>query len=92
MTTRIPSDPSQPTTPKRRAISVKTYTSATEAVAEVGRISQYLPDNYKIEVEPLALKAGYFLAIEGHDKAGWTLDEYVIPRLASGLIWFKEVT
>ena len=28
--------------------------------------------------------------ISGHDSAGWTLDGYVIPRLASGLIFAKE--
>jgi hypothetical protein len=30
--------------------------------------------------------------IEGEDNAGWTLDGYVIPRLASGLIFAKEVS
>lgn len=30
--------------------------------------------------------------IGGVDKAGWTLDDYVIPRLASGLHFAKEVT
>jgi hypothetical protein len=29
--------------------------------------------------------------ITGTDQAGWTLDDYVIPRLASGLIVAKEV-
>jgi hypothetical protein len=30
--------------------------------------------------------------IAGHDVAGWTLDDYVIPRLASGLHVALEVT
>lgn len=29
--------------------------------------------------------------IEGEDKSGWTLDDYVIPRYASGLIVAKEI-
>jgi len=47
----------------------------------------YLPANYKVtEVTPTEVR------IAGHDDHGWTLDDYVIPRLASGLIWAKEVT
>ena len=51
------------------------------------RIARYLPSNYRlvwIEAE------GW--VIEGEDNAGWTLDGYVIPRLASGLIFAEEVT
>lgn len=29
--------------------------------------------------------------IQGEDRAGWTLDAYVKPRLASGLIWAEEI-
>lgn len=29
--------------------------------------------------------------IEGEDRAGWTLEAYVIPRCASGLIWVTEI-
>jgi len=36
-----------------------------------------------------ALGGGEYI-IEGNDVAGWTLDEYVIPRLASGLMQTKE--
>lgn len=31
------------------------------------------------------------VAISGIDDAGWTLDDYVIPRLASGMIHAREV-
>jgi hypothetical protein len=49
--------------------------------------SSYLPANYKVtEVTP------EWVFFEGHDWAGWTLEDYVIPRLASGLIWAEEVT
>jgi len=29
--------------------------------------------------------------VRGEDYAGWTLEDYVIPRLASGMIFTKEV-
>jgi hypothetical protein len=49
-------------------------------------VANYLPSNYKVtEVTETEV------FIEGHDNAGWTLDDYVIPRLASGMIWAKEV-
>lgn len=51
------------------------------------RIGAYLPDNYTVLVD----QEGQTL-IAGYDYAGWTLDGYVIPRLASGLIWAEEVT
>lgn len=51
------------------------------------RVWAYLPDNYAIMS---GIDGRYLIA--GWDNAGWTLDDYVIPRLASGLIWAKEVT
>lgn len=47
----------------------------------------YLPRNYAIMS---GIDGEYLIA--GHDHCGWTLDDYVIPRMASGLIWVKEVT
>lgn len=45
-------------------------------------IERYLPSNYYvIDI----LESG--VLIEGEDVLGWTLDGYVIPRLASG--WFR---
>jgi hypothetical protein len=66
----------------------------------------YLPDNYRVVHEGLVTRfsdggdskqwrdsprdvEGY--VIEGCDSAGWTLDGYVIPRYASGLIWAEEI-
>jgi hypothetical protein len=34
---------------------------------------------------------GSWVAIEGRDCLGWTLDGYVIPRLMSGLIRAEEI-
>jgi hypothetical protein len=46
-------------------------------------IADYLPQGYKLE----ETREG--LVIAGHDFLGWTLDGYVLPRLASGL-WAAE--
>ena len=50
-------------------------------------VRSYLPANYEASI----YKVGK-VNIEGYDRAGWTLDDYVIPRLASGLIVAKETT
>jgi hypothetical protein len=51
----------------------------------VGLVRDYLPSNYQ------ALVVGDDIFIEGEDSHGWTLDGYVIPRLASALISVTEV-
>jgi hypothetical protein len=46
----------------------------------------YLPGNYSV--------VGTYdvnVVIAGEDVAGWTLDDYVIPRLASGLYFATEL-
>lgn len=52
----------------------------------LAQVQRYMPGNY----EARELDTGV-IEITGEDEAGWTLDGYVIPRLASGLIWAKEV-
>lgn len=52
-----------------------TVTGATEAV-----VSAYLPDNYTV----VGTGSDGAVVIGGRDVAGWTLQDYVIPRLASG--------
>lgn len=54
--------------------------------ATAGALSAYMPRNYKV-----ARRDGDHWVIEGYDYAGWTLDGYVIPRLASGMIFAEEV-
>jgi hypothetical protein len=49
-------------------------------------IRAYLPENYKV----VAVHEDHVL-IAGQDNAGWTLDGYVLPRLASGLYFGEEV-
>lgn len=56
----------------------------------------YLPGNYRIIHEDVfGPEDGRTLrpifVIEGTDSHGWTLDGYVIPRYASGLIQCKEI-
>jgi hypothetical protein len=54
--------------------------------APLDTVQAYLPDNYRARVQPDGL-----VLISGTDRGGWTLDDYVIPRLASGLIYAAEV-
>lgn len=62
-----------------RQALVATTPSAAEAVA------RYLPSNYAVvSVDSTGV------LIRGEDNAGWTLDGYVIPRLASGLYFAVE--
>jgi len=49
-------------------------------------VQRYLPGNY--EARP---GDDGSIVIEGEDRHGWTLDGYVIPRLASGMIYAAEV-
>ena len=49
-------------------------------------ITAYLPSNYRI----LGTVDGHTV-IAGRDQAGWTLEGYVIPRLASGLYFATEI-
>ena len=48
-------------------------------------VREYLPSNYT------ATSTEDGILISGHDSHGWTLDGYVIPRLASALIAVQEV-
>jgi hypothetical protein len=49
-------------------------------------IAAYLPGNYRV----LGTVDGQKV-IAGRDRAGWTLECYVIPRLASGLYLASEI-
>lgn len=65
----------------RRALARRTGITERELAA-------YLPGNYEI-VRRINADV---IEIAGSDVAGWTLDEYVIPRLGSGLIGCDEIT
>lgn len=51
-------------------------------------VANYLPANYRVLA---AVENPRMVLIAGKDSHGWTLDDYVIPRLASGLHFAKEV-
>ncbi len=51
-------------------------------------VARYLPRNYTVNSTDVG--PGRVL-ISGTDNAGWTLDGYVLPRLASGLYFGHEV-
>jgi len=55
--------------------------------AEPERVEAYLPSAYSV----LCTHEGDVI-IRGTDNAGWTLDDYVLPRLASGLMFGDEIT
>lgn len=59
--------------------------------ATVGTVSAYLPANYSVLHTFLNERGNESCVIYGRDNAGWTLDHYVIPRLASGLYHCCEI-
>jgi hypothetical protein len=79
----------------RRAI----ITGGADSLEQVQR---YLPVNYTARLSHLLPAQAfnedgrsipaYAVLIEGEDVAGWTLEDYVLPRLASGLIVAREFT
>jgi hypothetical protein len=59
-------------------------------------LERYLPDTYKIlgatdTRDPDIPGGSLTFVIGGEDFYGWTLDGYVIPRLASGTIFATEI-
>lgn len=81
---------------------VKRYALVTGA-RDRQEVEAYLPDNYAVEGEAIQRTSEFtsthpgrstdklVTVIGGEDKAGWTLDDYVIPRLASGVITAQEI-
>jgi hypothetical protein len=49
-------------------------------------VARYLPANYSIRTNLVVEDGRIGILVAGKDDHGWTLDGYVIPRLASGLI------
>lgn len=54
------------------------------------RVKEYLPENYGACI--VHLPGDPMILIVGIDYAGWTWDDYVEPRLASGLIWAEVLS
>ncbi len=72
------------TTPTRTAL-VLNPASTLESV------QAYLPGNYNAVDVPAEGESPAGIIIVGRDVSGWTLDGYVIPRLASGLHFAQEL-
>jgi len=78
--------------PTRRAIITQTLSESQykdpKAIETIlSDVRALLPGNYKVGYNSLTKQ----FMITGKDVAGWTMDDYVIPRLASGLIFAEEV-
>ena len=60
-------------------------------------VAQYLPGNYSVIGRTMELENNKTsltlmgILIAGVDDHGWTLDDYVIPRLGSGMIPCREI-
>ena len=55
------------------------------------KVARYLPGNYEVVGGYDSPLHGPVTVIEGEDACGWTLHDYVLPRLASGLIFGAEI-
>jgi len=64
-----------------------TRTATVPPGRRLSEVQAYMPGNYSASAN-----ADGSITIAGSDNAGWTLDGYVIPRLASGMIFAREVT
>lgn len=61
-------------------------------VGKVEQLKAYMPGNYEVVGRtPIGASNTVSVLIAGRDVAGWTLDGYVIPRLASGLYYAEEI-
>lgn len=56
-------------------------------------IADYLPSNYEVIYREVTADRpeGGQTVIAGRDRAGWSLDAYVLPRLASGNYFGMEI-
>lgn len=53
-------------------------------------VASYLPANYEV-LGCVEHDGKLVTVIGGRDNCGWTLDAYVLPRLASGLYFGEEI-
>jgi hypothetical protein len=68
------------------------YALVTEEAGKGDQIAAYMPGNYKVLGRtPIRATNRVVFLIGGRDSCGWTLDDYVIPRLASGMYFAEEV-
>jgi hypothetical protein len=80
-----------------------TRTAIVTGARSMDEVAAYLPGNYAVAASIESPTdgstttwygqeiRGFAVVIQGEDRAGWTLDKYVSPRLASGLMTCREV-
>jgi hypothetical protein len=61
---------------------------AIAATGKTKEVAQYLPKNYGVLGRTCDNTGTIIIGVDDH---GWTLDQYVIPRLGSGMIHCEEV-
>lgn len=57
----------------------------------LARVAAYMPHNFTAWQQTTFDGTGETVFISGNDSAGWTWDNYVQPRLASGHIFCEEI-
>lgn len=65
---------------------------AVVRTSQADQVRAYLPANYRVVGSVETFDGIAHVTVEGCDLHGWTLTEYVLPRLASGLHSGVEVT
>ena len=55
-------------------------------------VAACLPFNYRVAASGVGEDGRDAVVIRGEDDCGWTLDDYVLPRLASGLYFGAEAS
>jgi hypothetical protein len=63
---------------------------AVHGARSTKEVAAYLPSNYEAVGEATGDDGRLIVYITGVDRNGWTFDEYVTPRLASGMMYTKE--
>lgn len=57
---------------------------------DVDRVAAYLPEAWRVTGFGYDTDKRRHVRIAGYDVAGWTFEDYVKPRLASGLMFAEE--
>ena len=68
----------------------------TARARRLEEIRAYLPYGWQVHARPMGPldddgRARLWAVVTGEDRAGWTFDEYVAPRLASGLLFAEPM-
>lgn len=58
---------------------------------DIGRVSAYLPRGWEVVDTDETGLDGDSCIVRGVESAGWTFNDYVQPRLESGLLWADEL-